>query len=265
MEGSREGSASSPNRRAITLQCGVFRETTIFEEQVLSVFQELVYFFLVNQFPDHSYVALSDKILLYKHDYSKPNVLELLTDVEQLTDGAVVEIVFKAQELHDETVIRPHMLVVHSYGSPTFCDYCGEMLFGLVRQGLKCEGCGGNFHKRCAFKIPNNCSDVKRRGSLQSTSGLSSLGSTDSFLPNDKNGRRMTWTGGRPVWIDRAILGRIDVPHTFAVRSYKKPTVCQICKKMLRIFGQGVQCKDCKFTAHKKCAADAPKNCLGDT
>lgn len=40
-------------------------------------------------------MALADKILLYKHDYSKPNVLELLTHVEQLTDGAVVEIVFK--------------------------------------------------------------------------------------------------------------------------------------------------------------------------
>ena len=168
------------------------------------------------------------------------------------------------------------MLIVHSYGSPTFCDYCGEMLFGLVRQGLKCEGtflytcilpvslphtpvshsmyllvshsphpifnvllflfflgCGGNFHKRCAFKIPNNCSDVKRRGSLQTSSGLSMLGNSDSFPPTDKNGRRMTWAGGRPVWIDRAILGRIDVPHTFAVRSYKKPTVCQICKKMV--------------------------------
>lgn len=37
-------------------------------------------------------------------------------------------------------LIRPHALVVHSYKTPTFCDFCGEMLFGLVRQGLKCEG-----------------------------------------------------------------------------------------------------------------------------
>lgn len=36
--------------------------------------------------------------------------------------------------------MRPHALVVHSYKAPTFCDFCGEMLFGLVRQGLKCEG-----------------------------------------------------------------------------------------------------------------------------
>lgn len=35
---------------------------------------------------------------------------------------------------------RPHALAVHSYKAPTFCDFCGEMLFGLVRQGLKCEG-----------------------------------------------------------------------------------------------------------------------------
>lgn len=38
------------------------------------------------------------------------------------------------------TIIRPHALSVHSYKTPTFCDFCGEMLFGLVRQGLKCEG-----------------------------------------------------------------------------------------------------------------------------
>lgn len=55
-------------------------------------------------------------------------------------------------------VVYPHSLSVHSYKSPTFCDFCGEMLFGLVRQGLKCDGCGQNYHKRCVVKVPNNCS-----------------------------------------------------------------------------------------------------------
>ncbi len=39
-----------------------------------------------------------------------------------------------------EMRIRPHALVVHSYRTPTFCHHCGEMLWGLVRQGLKCDG-----------------------------------------------------------------------------------------------------------------------------
>lgn len=54
-------------------------------------------------------------------------------------------------------VVYPHSLSVHSYKTPTFCDFCGEMLFGLVRQGLKCDGCGQNYHKRCVVKVPNNC------------------------------------------------------------------------------------------------------------
>lgn len=46
----------------------------------------------------------------------------------------------------DGVQIRPHQLNVHSYKSPAFCDFCGEMLFGLVRQGLKCE---------CKSRFPN--------------------------------------------------------------------------------------------------------------
>lgn len=35
-------------------------------------------------------------------------------------------------------------------------------------------GCGLNFHKRCAFKIPNNCSyDRQRRTSTSSISSIS--------------------------------------------------------------------------------------------
>ena len=42
-------------------------------------------------------------------------------------------------------------------------SFCGEMLFGMFKQGLKCEYCGLNFHKRCVFKIPNDCSQKKKR------------------------------------------------------------------------------------------------------
>lgn len=123
--------------------------------------------------------------------------------------------------------IRPHCLFVHSYRAPAFCDHCGEMLWGLVRQGLKCEGtnlltsfscvwgprrhfclsmcltnetlvqwrcwclsfcpgCGLNYHKRCAFKIPNNCSGVRRRRSsnVSLTGGLVNMGRPLSAEPS---------------------------------------------------------------------------------
>lgn len=113
----------------------------------------------------------------------------------------------------DITIVRPHALSVHSYKTPTFCDFCGEMLFGLVRQGLKCEGCGQNYHKRCVVKVPNNCSytlleDKQRRrsGNLQvprspSGSSNSSLISANSTQTEDSGLVRLAnfFTGGMNI------------------------------------------------------------------
>ena len=38
---------------------------------------------------------------------------------------------------------------------------------------------------------------------------------------------------GRPPWTEREIAGRIGIPHTFVVHSYKKPTKCMLCNKLL--------------------------------
>nr|XP_034984073.1 protein kinase C theta type isoform X1 [Zootoca vivipara] len=51
----------------------------------------------------------------------------------------------------------PHRFKVYNYKSPTFCDHCGTLLWGLARQGLKCDACAMNVHHKCQAKVANLC------------------------------------------------------------------------------------------------------------
>uniref|UniRef100_A0A4W5N5T1 protein kinase C n=1 Tax=Hucho hucho TaxID=62062 RepID=A0A4W5N5T1_9TELE len=212
------------------------------------------------------FYGIYDKILLFKHDTGTNNILQLVKATQDIQEGDLVEVVLSAAATFEDFQIRPHALNVHSYRAPAFCDHCGEMLFGLVRQGLKCDGCGLNYHKRCAFSIPNNCSGArKRRLSTTSLNSSQSLRlSTSESLSSVGEARR--FYTGRPVHLDKILMSKVKVPHTFAVHSYTRPTVCQYCKRLLRgLFRQGLQCKDCKFNCHKRCAYKVPNDCLGET
>lgn len=57
----------------------------------------------------------------------------------------------------------------------------------------------------------------------------------------------------------------LRIPHTFMVHTYGIPTVCQLCKKLLKgLFKQGLQCRDCQYNTHKKCMDKVPQDCTGE-
>ncbi|XP_062588155.1 serine/threonine-protein kinase D3-like isoform X1 [Saccostrea cucullata] len=278
------------------MQIGLTRDQiNIDGELTLASLQEIACSFVDRKFPEHGFYSLVDKILLFRHDNTSSNILQIITSPADVKEGCLVEVVLSAQITMEDLQIKRHNLSIHSYKSPHFCDFCGEMLWGLVKQGLKCEGCGLNFHKRCAFKIPNNCSyDRQRRPStssitypmqdlsirdkndyvalpespsqvtLISKTSLAVPGTSLSLAGEPRSNRSKSWSG-RPIWMEREVQSRIKVPHTFNVRNYTRPTMCQYCKKLLRgLFRQGMQCKDCKFNCHKKCAEHVPKDCTGE-
>lgn len=68
----------------------------------------------------------------------------------------------------------PHRFIAHTYKRFTFCDHCGSLLYGLFKQGLQCEVCSMNVHKRCQKNVANNCGiDTKKMALLLSEMGIS--------------------------------------------------------------------------------------------
>uniref|UniRef100_A0A7N8XZR3 Serine/threonine-protein kinase n=1 Tax=Mastacembelus armatus TaxID=205130 RepID=A0A7N8XZR3_9TELE len=267
----------TPTGVSFIIQIGLTRESVLMPQSAdMAYVKQIACSIVDTKFPECGFYGIYDKILLFKHDTSTNNILQLVKAAGDIQEGDLVEVVLSAAATFEDFQIRPHALNVHSYRAPAFCDHCGEMLFGLVRQGLKCDGCGLNYHKRCAFSIPNNCSGARKRRlsttSLSSTQSLRlsttesvySVG-TASTCPRTPSDARRFYTG-RPVHLDKILMSKVKVPHTFAVHSYTRPTVCQYCKRLLRgLFRQGLQCKDCKFNCHKRCAYKVPNDCLGET
>uniref|UniRef100_A0A670IKZ2 Serine/threonine-protein kinase n=1 Tax=Podarcis muralis TaxID=64176 RepID=A0A670IKZ2_PODMU len=266
------------------LQIGLSREPVLLLQDSSGEFslahvREMACSIVDQKFPECGFYGMYDKILLFRHDPTTENILQLVKSATDIQEGDLVEVVLSASATFEDFQIRPHALFVHSYRAPAFCDHCGEMLWGLVRQGLKCEGCGLNYHKRCAFKIPNNCSCVrKRRLSNVSLTGLSNIRTVSAELSPTTTDETLLVTTevlekrsnsqsyiGRPIQLDKILLSKVKVPHTFVIHSYTRPTVCQYCKKLLKgLFRQGLQCKDCRFNCHKRCAPKVPNNCLGE-
>ncbi|XP_062872409.1 serine/threonine-protein kinase D2 isoform X2 [Trichomycterus rosablanca] len=149
---------STPAGVSFLIQIGLTRESVLLPQTADLAYVKQIACSIVDQkFPECGFYGIYDKILLFKHDTSSNNILQLVKASTDIQEGDLVEVVLSAAATFEDFQIRPHALNVHSYRAPAFCDHCGEMLFGLVRQGLKCDDCKFNCHKRCAYKVPNDC------------------------------------------------------------------------------------------------------------
>lgn len=62
----------------------------------------------------------------------------------------------------DEKISRLKLEVHHkwkdkTYKSPTFCEHCGSLLWGLFNQGIRCRSCKMDVHRRCKGRVTNFC------------------------------------------------------------------------------------------------------------
>lgn len=212
--------------------------------------------------PEDRVKRLGERSHLLRRESEGRSTQQPVTGPPGVTEAAEHDVV-PSQQSGNGVVRRPHSLSAVTYKFPTFCDFCGEMLYGLVRQGLRCSGCRLNFHKRCAHLIPNNCSRVR----YSQPSAASSNPGHEAEVEEAGSRRPQGWPAGRPEWLERELAA--DSPgaqaHAFEARSYRLPTMCLHCKRLLKgLYRQGMQCTQCHFNAHRRCLPKVRVPCEGD-
>lgn len=88
--------------------------------------------------------------------------------------------------------------------------------------------CDKNFHKRCSYKMPNVCNRLPTEAHAIAVHAVN----VNAAPPPVHRHMKEVWSG-RPLWINKEALTKVEVPHTFFVHTFHRPTVCHFCSKLV--------------------------------
>ncbi|KAK7864681.1 hypothetical protein R5R35_010944 [Gryllus longicercus] len=134
----------------------------------------------------------------------------------------------------------PHRFKVHNFMSPTFCDHCGALLYGLFRQGLKCEDCDVNCHRKCEKLMPHLCG-VNQKLIVEALTLLKRVPSTASEAssspsPSLASSQLLDPYSEDAGLLPRAATGR-STPPACSLPRFRKYTVDDF--QFLKLLGKG--------------------------
>ncbi|KAJ2662800.1 hypothetical protein IWW48_001678 [Coemansia sp. RSA 1200] len=82
-----------------------------------------------------------------------------------------------------------HNYTVTTFASPTYCGYCGGFLWGLAKQGVRCQKCKTAAHKKCAFEAITQCTGDRGLATLVAARA------SPMFSVTSPDGSRITLSG----------------------------------------------------------------------
>ncbi|KAF9902526.1 hypothetical protein EC991_004818 [Linnemannia zychae] len=115
-----------------------------------------------------------------------------------------------------------HQFQERTFTKLTYCDYCTKLLWGVAKQGVTCEGCHYNCHKKCSELVYNNCIRSMYIPSGDDYSVHTSTTSTSSSSPKSVLPPRRANTDGMRVSIPPAIVSSSQPLQSLVERPSKK-------------------------------------------
>ena len=125
--------------------------------------------------------------------------------------------------------VQGHYFKKVHFPVPTFCSLDQNLIWGLFRQGMKCQGCDMTVHEKCYKLVKDQC---KSEAKVE--------------VEDEKV---------------KATL-RLDIPHYFILKSYFTPTFCHHDGTLLTGFrNQGYRCMSCGINVHSDCRDKVTSPC----